>query len=215
MKKLLIVLLSFTWLSTLAQFTPSDVGRVIRGYAVTQKGDTVTGTLKVFEQYEMQISVPNFIVDDKSKEFNEDMFYSCYNTICYELDKHSKWYSTKFTVLEAPKDPKRVGEHAFLLVKVEGPITVYTYNLVDNLASPPTNESPEYLRLPNGEIITASSLILGFKKKMADIVKDYPELATKINNKEKGYGMLGIYDIVREYNKWYMEKNPGFTILKK
>jgi len=50
---------------------------------------------------------------------------------------------------------------------------------------------------------------------MSEYVKDYPELAAKITAKEKGYGFTSINSIVREYNTWYMGKNPGFTIIEK
>lgn len=44
------------------------------------------------------------------------------------------------------------------------------------------------------------SLLLGFAKKMAELTKDVPEISKKITDKEKGYKMLDIYDIIKEFN---------------
>jgi hypothetical protein len=48
-----------------------------------------------------------------------------------------------------------------------------------------------------------SSMLLGFAKKGSELVKEYPELAKKIANKEKGYGVTKLEEIVAEYNDWY------------
>jgi hypothetical protein len=41
---------------------------------------------------------------------------------------------------------------------------------------------------------------------MSKLVDDYPELAAKVETKEKGYGLMKIYDIVDEYNAWWAKK---------
>jgi hypothetical protein len=41
---------------------------------------------------------------------------------------------------------------------------------------------------------------------MSKLVDDYPELAAKVEAKEKGYGLMKIYDIVDEYNVWWAKK---------
>ncbi len=58
----------------------------------------------------------------------------------------------------------------------------------------------------NDEAVTNSSLLFGFKKNVLRLVSDYPEVVDKINLKEKGYGMLGIDNIVNEYNAWAAAK---------
>jgi hypothetical protein len=72
-----------------------------------------------------------------------------------------------------------------------------------------------YIQLPDKKIVDVSSMVMGFPKKMSEYVKDYPELAAKITNKEKGYGFTNINAVVREYNEWYLKKDPGFTIVEK
>ncbi len=71
------------------------------------------------------------------------------------------------------------------------------------------------MQLPNGDVVNVATMLLGFKKKMSAHVADYPELSKKIAKKERGYGVMGLVPIVQEYNAWYMEQHPDFTILKK
>jgi len=54
--------------------------------------------------------------------------------------------------------------------------------------------------------IGSPTFMMNFKKNMSEYVSDYPELAAKIKNKEKGYKMLARDKIIIEYNKWYAEK---------
>jgi len=216
MKKLLILTLSFVMLSAYAQngkYNPAQKGQDFKGYLVTEKKDTIKGTLRIFEMWQMQMG-PALSPDDKSlgpQNFNY------LNTICYVAENKTKWYSTKFVNLKAPADPKRpLGANAetFLLAVESGPITLFDYDFMDESVTPLKEEIKSYMQLPNGEVVDVSSLLLGFPKKMSGYVKDFPELAKKITDKEKGYGMLGLNAIVREYNTWYMAKNPGFTLMK-
>jgi hypothetical protein len=55
--------------------------------------------------------------------------------------------------------------------------------------------------------VTLQYFGIKFSSKMAEYVSDYPELAKKVEDKEKGYGMLKILDIIDEYNKWYAENH--------
>lgn len=48
--------------------------------------------------------------------------------------------------------------------------------------------------------VNSQKFALNFSKKMAELVQAQPELAEKVRNKEKGYGLLQMYKIVDEYN---------------
>ncbi|MEX2483289.1 MAG: hypothetical protein WED10_01940 [Brumimicrobium sp.] len=52
------------------------------------------------------------------------------------------------------------------------------------------------------------SLSLGFKNKMSEYVEENEALATKIKNKENGYKLRDIDEIIAVYNKWYDENYP-------
>jgi hypothetical protein len=213
MKKLLTVLLAFIMLSTYAQtinFNSADLGKNFKGFLVTDKHDTIKGSFFVYLQFVMQNSCMMSDANGKT------LFGNTWdNTIYYELENGLKWYSTKFTTLIPPADKKRTGAVCFLHVIESGPITLYDYNFYDKSKTPEVNIVKTYMQLPDKEVIDFASFVLGFPKKMSENVKDYPELATKIANKEKGYGFLNINTIVKEYNTWYLGKNPGFTIMKK
>jgi|WetSurMetagenome_2_1015567.scaffolds.fasta_scaffold85120_2 hypothetical protein len=215
MKKLLIVLLSFATMNTFAQsghFDITQVGQNFKGFLVTVKHDTIKCSFHIWMQNIMQLGCQASDLNGK------DLWGNSYaNTITYQIENNTKWYSSMLTTLKAPADPKRPGGGAesFLLCQEVGPITLFDYNFVDEMASPATNKVTTYMQLPNGDVIDISSLLLGFAKKMSGYVKDYPELAAKITNKEKGYGLLNLNSIVREYNAYYMSKNPDFSIIKK
>jgi hypothetical protein len=212
----LIVLLSFIMMSTFAQsgstFNASQVGQNFKGFKVTVKHDTIKGSIYFSTQDMMQMA---FEMKDQNNQGVWDNNWKY--VICYQIENDTKWFSTMNTTLKAPADPKRLteGTESFLLCQEVGPITLFEYNFVDYKASPRTSEVKTYLQLPNGDVVDVSSLLLGYAKKMSGYVKDYPELAAKITNKEKGYGLLNINNVVREYNTWYMSKNPGFSIIKK
>lgn len=48
--------------------------------------------------------------------------------------------------------------------------------------------------------INSQKFVLSFAKSMGELVKADAELAEKVRNKEKGYGLLNMYKIVDEYN---------------
>ena len=50
------------------------------------------------------------------------------------------------------------------------------------------------------------TVLIGFAKKMSEIVSDYPELSQKIANHENGYSAANIYNIIEEYNKWALSQ---------
>ena len=215
MKKLLIVFLSLLTLASFAQkgrFNNAHLNMDFPGYLVNDKGDTVKGSFRIFLPEIMQSGC-------QMKDMSGNSLYgnSWNNVICYEIENDTRWYSTKLTTLKAPDDPKRIGnsEETFVLVVEKGPITLFDYVFADASATPERHENKSYMQLPTNEVIDVSGLLLGFAKKMPGYVKDFPELAAKISGKEKGYGVGGLNAIIREYNEWYMAKNPGFSIIKK
>lgn len=58
-----------------------------------------------------------------------------------------------------------------------------------------------FLNRNNEYPIEYSHFAFGFRKKMAELVSDNKELVQKIENKEKGYGLLNIPGIIEEYNQ--------------
>jgi hypothetical protein len=214
MKNLVVLILILLATSAFAQngsFNASQVGQTFRGFLIDDKHDTVRGSFKFEKLHYMQMS-PAVVADNKAL-LNKNFNYKF--AISFELENKTEWFSTQYTILKPPADPKRLSPDCYLLVEEAGPITLFQYNFYDDSSTPKRDEIKTYMQLPDGKVIDLSSLILGFKNKMSEYVKDDVELAKKIVDKEQGYGMLGINKIVREYNEWYMSKNAGFTIFKK
>jgi len=213
MKKLLTFILSFIMLTSFAQssrFNTTDLGKNFKGFRIDNKHDTTQGTFILYLQFIMQTGCQ--MSDINGKELYGNTWD---NTIYYEMENGLKWYSTKYTTLTPPSDKKRIGDECFMHVMEAGPITLYDYNFYDAGATPEINEVKTYIQLPNKEVVDVSGMMMGFAKKMSAYVKDFPELAAKITNKEKGYGFTNINSVVKEYNTWYMGQNPGFTIMDK
>ena len=53
------------------------------------------------------------------------------------------------------------------------------------------------------------SFMMGFKNKMAELISDNAEMATKVKNKEEGYKFKDIDKIMNEYNAWFDLQYPG------
>ena len=52
-----------------------------------------------------------------------------------------------------------------------------------------------------------ADFILKFAKFFSALTADNPEMSAKIANKEKGYGMLKLLEIIDEYNAWYEQNH--------
>jgi hypothetical protein len=95
----------------------------------------------------------------------------------------------------------------FLLLVQDGGIAQYMwYENEGSLLHPDWKEKVIFQK-GKEKPIELSSLAIGFSKKVSDLVADHKELADKVSDKEKGYGMLSIYGIIKEYNTWYEAKN--------
>jgi len=109
-------------------------------------------------------------------------------------------------------------EEKFVVCSHYGPLLVYqVLSLPEGVEWADENtgwEKVEYMQKPGEDPVSVATLLLGFKKKMAEFVSDYPELSEKIAKKEKGYGSFNFHDIVKEYNDWYMSNNPEFQVME-
>ncbi|MBL7748856.1 MAG: hypothetical protein JNM19_15570 [Chitinophagaceae bacterium] len=93
----------------------------------------------------------------------------------------------------------------FNLVTKDGGITEYVFYSEDGSATPePVFHKPHDPN--NNKPLQMGYFALGFAKKVAEYVSDYPALAAKVSGKEKGYGMLNLLAIFDEYNAWYAAK---------
>lgn len=79
----------------------------------------------------------------------------------------------------------------FVYVAKPGSITTYVYwGPEEQLLWAKENEEP----------VGSASLLMGFKKNILKLTGDDADIAGKIEQKEKGYGMMNVADIIAEYN---------------
>jgi hypothetical protein len=97
----------------------------------------------------------------------------------------------------------------FLYVKKEGRIKTCIWYEVNQIQTPgqPYYTEKEIFQKGDEKPIELSSFLMGYVKKMSELVKENPEMVKKINDKEKGYGMLNIEKIIAEYNEWFEKNN--------
>ncbi len=208
MKGLIISLFMLTSISLSAQDWSTDVykyGEEYPGYVIEADGKKVEGFIDYRNRYSMQNEVIFFKTkgDKKSKvkyktgDLKEyqvaDKVYHCINYSGGLMAKPIK---------------------ANLLVE-DGCIREYVwYNRADNYSTmqklpgesdedfnarmyPPTTI---YYKEGDDKPVEASYFGLKFKTKMADYVAKDKELAAKVTAGEKGYKLLNILDIIKEYN---------------
>lgn len=175
--------------------TVYKIGKIYPGFYVTNTNDTIHGY---------------FLHDDKKGNQKKCRFYT------NEMDK-------KPTAEFKPEDIKsyKVADKLyrtlnysggllnkplrFLLVTNDGGITEFVFYSEDaavqaqgvfHKPKDPSHSDP----------ITVSYFGLSFAKKLSDYISDYPVLAQKVANKEKGYGLLNLMAIIAEYNEWFAAK---------
>lgn len=94
-------------------------------------------------------------------------------------------------------------QRVFAKVESKGQIMVLS------VAEPGENGAWSYnMALKKGdEDAIGTARFINFAKQMSQYISDYEALATKVKNKEKGYRLLAMLDIIAQYNEWYEENN--------
>jgi hypothetical protein len=192
------------------KYNPNENNTDQTGYIVKDNYDTIEGSIYVTQPHYMEYAIDfkrNSGGNTSIMRPNQLISFATTNSI----GKETIWISTTYSVLSHPPQDSYMNNmpDAFLNVVVQGPITVYYYyNYKEDAEVQRT--STLYMVLPNKEVIDASGMMMGFKKKMPEYVKDFPELAKKIASKQDGYKFMQLEKIAEEYNAWYMEKNSEY-----
>ncbi len=180
-------------------------GELYPGYIVSAEGKKTEGYIKYENRYSMQNDILFYTDKDdkksKTKYSTDDLKEYMVADKLYHCIHYSGGLFTK---------PIKGN-----LVVKKGCITEYVwYNKVDNanLLQRGSNESEEdfynrmyppvsvYKNQNLEDCRTVDYFGLKFSSKMAEFVKENKELSDKVANKEKGYGMLQLLDIIEEYN---------------
>jgi hypothetical protein len=217
--KTLFILLTFIGLSVHAQnFDPAiyQVGKKYPGYIIRMSGDTIFG----FVEANLRCS-PSGI--GKSNQ-SHCIFY---------LSETDKKPEGKYTPKEIKEyliadmvyrslELTGIGKNmSFCVLVKDAHMSEYKHYITkDGYAtmSKGSGESQEefdarrftintYHHRPGIKAFMLDDLALGgFAKKLALAIADYPELAKKVADKEKGYRLDKFYDIIKEYNEYFAKK---------
>jgi len=169
-----------------------QVGKIYPGYYVTNTRDTVFGYFMHDNQKGNQKKCRFYAneMDKKpSQEFKPEDIKS------YKVgDKLYRTLNYSGGLLNKPL--------RFLLVTNDGAVTEFVFYSEDGeMAAQPLFHKPfDPLHFDPTPL---SSFALGYAKKLSEYLSDYPALAKKISDKEKGYGVLNILAVIDEYNAWY------------
>lgn len=207
-----VVILVFTSLS-FAQIDDNweDISEKLPGYIITNDGEKVEGYLKRFLKIKSQRKVKFFqTLDDKPQVYDPN------DLKAYKIA--DDYYESH------PYEGLNGKTKVFLLRTVQGKIDLFDYyiRVEDNQGNEITlskkgnkeiildfdgskietevlavKDDKDYLKFSSPKFLFA------FKSIMSDYVADYPELSKKIKNKEKGYKVLAILNIVNEYNSHF------------
>lgn len=189
-----------------------DVSEKLPGYVITNKGEKIEGYLKRFLKIKSQRKVKFFkTLDDKP------VVYGPKDLKAYKIE--NDYYESH------PYEGMSGKTKVFLLRTIEGKINLFDYyiSVEDNkgnemtiskqgnteisLDFDGTKIETEVLAVKDGKEylkFASTKLMFSFKKVMSNYVSDFPELAKKIKNKEKGYKLLNILKIVNEYNAHFV-----------
>jgi len=220
MKKLLLYFAMLISAGLMAQEDQEEVKlwTIYPGYVITHKNDTIQGYIKLNNLINNQKKAFFYNHPDDEKETEK---YKPKDIKAYKVGP--RYYeSFKFW----PETEAR-GVHLFLKV-IDGPISFYKwyYESVEeskkriqvendkitkiDLSFSEANLSTELIAIKLGgepEQLDKLKYLTNFKKNMSSYLEDYPELASKIANKEEGYRFGNIEEIIREYNAWYMKNH--------
>lgn len=89
----------------------------------------------------------------------------------------------------------------FVMVNADGKLCRYYWYSTNDATR--KIESQEVFAKGDEQPFTSDKYLLKFVKFWSETLNDYPELSQKIANKEKGYSLLNLYDIITEYNNHF------------
>lgn len=172
-----------------------QVGKIYPGYYVTNGGDTVEGYFYHGTQTSNQKNCHYYKNETDAKPASK---FGPEDIKAYKVaDKVYRSIHYSGGLLAKPL--------RFNLVTNDGAITEFIF--YDEMG---TGETKMVYHKPhdanNAQPVELQSFGLKFAKKMSEYVADYAELSKKVADKEDGYGMLKILDIIKEYNEWYAKK---------
>lgn len=170
------------------------IDRFYEGYIITLDGEQQDGYIKYEYFNKMQSSII-FATDPNNRRTRTT--YKAKTLSGFKVADRD-WHSIPFKDIIGPK------QQMFLQFDQGGFIKLYqSYPTGSNLQ----DEAQVIMRKGDEVAFNQGTFITGFHKKVSALVAEHEELAAKVKNKEKGYKLLQLYDIIDQYNAWYKANN--------
>lgn len=167
-----------------------EIGRFYEGYIITLDGEQQDGYIK-YENFNTMQSSIIFATDPNNRRSR--IAYKAKTLAGFKVADQT-WHAIPFKDLIGPK------QQLFLQLYMDGFIKLYHYYGSANNSS---EEAVVVVRKGDEMAFNQGTFITGFHKKVSELVAEHEELAAKVADKEKGYKLLQLYDIIDEYNAWY------------
>ena len=195
MKFLFSAVITALVLLTSANLSAQDyrVGQIYEGYIIKNDGSRVEGFIR-YGSLQQNSGICEFYTDKNNRKTRKK--YKVKDIAGYKVGSE-EYISVVFrSVLK---------QRVFAKIESKGHIMVLAI-------AEPSSENPgtyEYVMgLKKGdEDAIGVARFVRFAKQMSEYISDYEELAEKVKNKEKGYRLLSMMEIIEEYNEWYEENN--------
>jgi hypothetical protein len=190
------------WSGSVYQF-----GKVYPGYIVKLSGDTVNGFVQHQNRSKNQTEC-NFYTDPNDKK--SKVTYKSDDIKAYKVgdkDYRAIRYSggligkaVRFNLLVADGHIAR-----YMWYYKEQDINMQSGNESDYDFDKRIHTEKQVYIKGDAQPFDHDKFALRWGKVMSELVSENAELATKVSNKDKGYGLLNHYDIISEYNTWYAQ----------
>ncbi len=169
------------------------VGSIYEGYITKKDGSKVDGFIR-YGTLEQNRGVCEFYTDKSNRKTRKK--YKTKDIAGYKVGSEEYISVTYRSLLK---------QRLFAKVESKGQIMVLS-------VAEPSQDNPNQfayvMALKKGdEDAIGTARFIRFAKQMSEYISDYEELSKKVKNKEKGYRLLSMMDIIEQYNKWYEENN--------
>lgn len=165
-------------------------GERYEGYVVTTAGDTLKGFIEYRNETENQ---EKCLFYDNPTSLKPTQKYTPKDLKAWSVA--DKFYTTAAHGLITK-------EKNFILVVSLGHIRKMKWYWYDDQKFPKELKTDDLLQKGDEKPVSPAKFIM-FAKNMSEFVSDDAELSTKVKNKEKGYGLIHMEDILKEYNDWW------------
>jgi hypothetical protein len=186
----LVVLITFLSLQVTAQQNYS-IGQFYEGYIINKDGTKTDGFIRYGSMAANKSNI-EFYTDKTNRKTKQTL--NPKEIAGYKVGSE-EYHSFKYGVI--------VKEQVFGRLDTDGHIKVYGVAELTQLEN--DGDAMEFMMVlkKGDEEAIGTARFIRFAKEMSELVSDHKELSKKIEDKEKGYRLIDMQAIIKEYNDWY------------